>query len=42
VAFGYAGWGPDQLELEIAMRVWGIVEADPALVFDEDRKQGLE
>ena len=37
VAFGYAGWGPDQLEREIKMHAWGIVEADPALVFDEDR-----
>jgi putative transcriptional regulator len=37
VAFGYAGWGPDQLEHEIAERAWGLAEADPALVFDEDR-----
>ncbi len=37
VAFGYAGWGPDQLEREIEMRAWGIAEADPALIFDEDR-----
>jgi putative transcriptional regulator len=37
VAFGYAGWGPDQLEQEIQLRAWGIAEADPALVFDEDR-----
>ena len=37
VAFGYAGWGPDQLEHEIEMRAWGIAEADPALIFDEDR-----
>jgi putative transcriptional regulator len=37
VAFGYAGWGPDQLEREIQQHVWGIAEADPALVFDEDR-----
>jgi putative transcriptional regulator len=37
VAFGYAGWGPDQLESEIKMSAWGIAEADPALVFDEDR-----
>jgi putative transcriptional regulator len=37
VAFGYAGWGPEQLEGEIKMGAWGIAEADPALVFDEDR-----
>jgi putative transcriptional regulator len=37
VAFGYAGWGPDQLEHEIEQRAWGIAEADPTLVFDEDR-----
>jgi len=37
VAFGYTGWGPDQLEREIKMHAWGIAEADPALVFDEDR-----
>ena len=37
VAFGYAGWGPDQLEREIIMQAWGIAETDPALVLDEDR-----
>jgi putative transcriptional regulator len=37
VAFGYAGWGPDQLEHEIEERAWGIAEADPKLVFDEGR-----
>ena len=37
VAFGYAGWGPGQLEHEIEERAWGIAEADPTLVFDEDR-----
>jgi putative transcriptional regulator len=37
VAFGYAGWGPDQLEREIKVHAWGITEADPALIFDEDR-----
>ena len=38
VAFGYAGWGPDQLEREIEERAWEIAEADPTLVFDEDRE----
>jgi putative transcriptional regulator len=37
VAFGYTGWGPDQLEHEIEEHAWGIAEADPTLVFDEDR-----
>jgi putative transcriptional regulator len=37
VAFGYAGWGPDQLEHEIGVHAWGVAEADPALIFDEDR-----
>jgi putative transcriptional regulator len=37
VAFGYTGWGPDQLEREIKVHAWGIAEADPALIFDEDR-----
>ena len=37
VAFGYAGWGPDQLEREIEMQAWGVAEADPQLIFDEDR-----
>ena len=37
VAFGYAGWGLDRLEQEIEQRAWGIAEADPTLVFDEDR-----
>jgi putative transcriptional regulator len=37
IAFGYAGWGPDQLEHEIEEGGWGIAEADPTLVFDEDR-----
>ena len=37
VAFGYAGWNPGQLEHEIDERAWATAEADPALVFDEDR-----
>lgn len=31
---GYAGWGPGQLEGEIAQNGWLTTEADPALVFD--------
>jgi putative transcriptional regulator len=37
VAFGYAGWGPGQLEGELARRDWFTAPADPALIFDEDR-----
>ncbi|RBP00860.1 putative transcriptional regulator [Roseiarcus fermentans] len=37
VAFGYAGWGPDQLDREIEAGAWATAEADPALVFDADR-----
>ncbi len=37
VAFGYAGWGPDQLDKEIDEGAWATAEADPALVFDADR-----
>jgi putative transcriptional regulator len=37
VAFGYTGWGADQLESEIQVHAWAIAEADPALIFDEDR-----
>ncbi len=37
VAFGYAGWGPGQLEGELAMGGWFTVPEDPKLVFDVDR-----
>jgi putative transcriptional regulator len=37
VAFGYAGWGPGQLESEMAQNGWFIASADPALIFDDDR-----
>ncbi|HZZ61677.1 MAG TPA: YqgE/AlgH family protein [Roseiarcus sp.] len=37
VAFGYAGWGAGQLEDEIEKGAWGTAEADPTLIFDEDR-----
>lgn len=37
IAFGYAGWGPGQLEGELALRVWAMIADDPHLVFDEDR-----
>ena len=34
VALGYAGWGPGQLEGEIAQNGWLTVDASPDLVFD--------
>jgi putative transcriptional regulator len=37
VAFGYAGWGPGQLESELARRDWSITPGDSKLIFDEDR-----
>ncbi|HEV2189142.1 MAG TPA: YqgE/AlgH family protein [Stellaceae bacterium] len=36
-ALGYTGWGPGQLEAEIARNDWFTVPEDAALVFDEDR-----
>ncbi len=34
VTLGYAGWGPGQLEDEIARNAWLTVEADPEVIFD--------
>ena len=31
---GYAGWGPGQLDTEMAASAWLTVDVDPALVFD--------
>lgn len=36
-ALGYTGWGPGQLEAEIARNDWFTTVEDPALVFDEER-----
>jgi putative transcriptional regulator len=36
-AFGYAGWGPGQLEGEIARHDWFTATGDPKLIFDYDR-----
>ncbi|HUZ73592.1 MAG TPA: YqgE/AlgH family protein [Stellaceae bacterium] len=37
LAFGYAGWGPGQLEAELAQHAWFTEPEDPKLVFDDDR-----
>ncbi len=37
VAFGYAGWGPSQLDNELRQGIWETVADDPTLVFDDDR-----
>lgn len=39
IAFGYAGWGPGQLENEIVQGGWFTVPEEPKLVFDADRDQ---
>lgn len=36
LAVGYAGWGPGQLEAEIADNAWLICGGDDALVFGDD------
>lgn len=37
VAFGYAGWGPLQLDNELREGIWETVPEDPTLVFEDDR-----
>ena len=32
---GYAGWGPDQLEGELAAGAWAVVQPDAELLFDD-------
>lgn len=39
VAFGYAGWGPLQLDNELRQGAWDTIPDDPALVFDDDRSK---
>jgi putative transcriptional regulator len=38
VAFGYAGWGPGQLEQEILGATWLVCDADADLVFNADHE----
>ena len=38
LAFGYAGWGPGQLEGELKLQAWFTAPADAKLVFDEERE----
>ena len=42
IAFGYAGWGPGQLEGELARNAWFTAPADPRMLFDEDRNKVWE
>ena len=37
IAFGYAGWGPQQLDDELARGAWVAAPENPTLVFDTDR-----
>src|SRR5271166_4378740 len=39
VAFGYTGWGPGQLENELAQHGWFTIPEDPKLIFDEEREK---
>lgn len=36
IFFGYAGWGPGQLEQEIDSGSWAVIDADRDLVFSDD------
>jgi putative transcriptional regulator len=38
-ALGYAGWGPGQIEGELARRDWFTTPEEPRLVFDDDRSE---
>jgi putative transcriptional regulator len=39
LVFGYSGWGPGQLEGELAGNHWFSAPADVPLVFDADRER---
>ncbi len=36
-AFGYTGWGPGQLEGEMARHDWFVTPEEPKMIFDDDR-----
>ena len=42
VMFGYAGWGPNQLEAELAHNAWFTITVDSALIFDAGRDRVWE
>jgi putative transcriptional regulator len=42
VALGYSGWGPGQLEQEIADNAWLTVDADPEILFDQHHENKYE
>jgi putative transcriptional regulator len=39
IAFGYAGWGPGQLDRELDQRFWFTTLPDPKLIFDQDSRK---
>jgi putative transcriptional regulator len=39
IAFGYTGWGPGQLEVELARHDWFTIPEDPKLIFDDVREK---
>jgi len=39
IALGYAGWGPGQLEQELAANAWLTLPAEPAILFDTPLEQ---
>jgi putative transcriptional regulator len=41
VTLGYSGWGPGQLEEELARNAWLTVPADPAVIFETPSEQRL-
>jgi len=40
LALGYAGWGPGQIEGELAQNAWLTRDADPDLIFTAERGEG--
>jgi putative transcriptional regulator len=42
VIIGYAGWGPGQLDKEIAASAWLTLEVDPTLIFGIEPEQMWE